>query len=280
MKQAETHCAIIYDFDGTLAKGNCAEHGLMPALKIDNNNAFWEQVKHESIKHDGDEILTYLRLLAQKAMENNNEALTPQKLREYGATIPLFSGVESWFPRINAHAKENGIKLDHYIISSGIQEMIEGCAIGKNFKQIFACKFLYDPNSPIPAWPSQAINYTTKTQFLFRINKGIENSWDNDSINKFIEPELRPVPFKNMIFLGDGDTDIPAMKMVRYQGGHSIAVFDPEKWKISATQDKVSKLISEERPNYVVEANYNAGSQLDITVKGLLSLIKRKSVNY
>ncbi|MGP2516515.1 hypothetical protein [Yersinia sp. 2545 StPb PI] len=119
-------------------------------------------------------------------------------------------------------------------------------------------------------------NYTTKTQFLFRINKGIPNSWDNAAINKFIEPEDREIPFQKMIYFGDGDTDIPAMKMVRYQGGVSLAVFDNKKWNNKTTQEKVEKLIAEERANYVVPALYNEGSQLDVTVKGLLQLFKRK----
>lgn len=85
-----------------------------------------------------------------------------------------------------------------------------------------------------------------KNSVLFRINKGIDNSWDNAAVNKFIEPELREIPFQNMIFFGDGDTDIPSMKMVRYQGGFSLAVFDQKKWKSAATQEKVEKLIAEE----------------------------------
>ena len=191
-------CALIYDFDGTLAEGDCAQHGLMPALGITDIANFWAEVKQRAQQDDGDEILAYLGLLAEKA----------------------------------------------------------------NGKQVI--------------WPAQAINYTTKTQFLFRINKGILNSWNNTEVNKFIELEERDIPFERMIYFGDGDTDIPSMKMVRYQGGFSLAVFDEQKWKEQRTQEKVEKLIAEERANYVVPANYQQGSQLEVTVRGLLQLFKRK----
>ena len=154
--------------------------------------------------------------------------------------------------------------------------MIRGTAIGHEFRDIFACKYHYSADGKTAQWPAQAINYTTKTQFLFRINKGIHNSWDNVAVNHFIEQEERAVQFRHMIYFGDGDTDIPAMKMVRYQGGFSLAVFDQKKWSNPETQNKVGKLIAEERANYVVPANYEEGSQLDVTVKGLLQLFRRK----
>jgi hypothetical protein len=154
--------------------------------------------------------------------------------------------------------------------------MIQGTCISGYFHKIFACKFEYDSKSGEVIWPAQSINYTTKTQYLFRINKGIDNSWDNDAVNRFIEPTERPFPFTRMIYLGDGDTDIPSMKMVRYQGGYSLAVFDDDVWRLEGTQAKIGKLIAEERANYVVPADYREGSQLDITLKGLLQLFKRK----
>ena len=268
--------ALVYDFDGTLAEGNCAEHGLLPALGIEDPRDFWRNVKHQATSRDADEILTYLGLLVELASSKNIKLISKNKLRKFGRSIPLFSGVESWFPRINQYAKSEGIKLEHYIISSGLEEMIIGCKIGNQFEKIFGCRIEKLQDSPTTMWPTQTINYTTKTQFLFRINKGINNSWDNEKINRFIEPEDRPIPFKQMIFLGDGDTDIPSMKMVRYQGGHSLAVFDQKKWPSADTQRKVGKLISEERADYVVPADYKEGSQLDVTIKGILQLIKRK----
>ena len=268
-------CALIYDFDGTLAHGDCAQHGLMPALNINDVAAFWSEVKERAKANDGDEILTYLGLLIEYANKTDSIHLTQSKLREYGKEIPLFNGVKKWFDRINLYGQNQGIEIEHYIVSSGLEDMIQGSEIGNKFKKIFACKFNY--SNDIATWPSLAINYTTKTQFLFRINRGVLQNWDNVGINKFIEMNERQIPFQNMIYLGDGDTDIPAMKMIRYQGGHSLAVFNPEKWPDSGTQVKIQKLIAEERANYVVPADYSEGTQLDVTVKGLLQLMARKN---
>lgn len=270
-------CALIYDFDGTLAHGDCAQHGLLPALNIPKEkiSEFWSEVKARARENDGDEILTYLGILIEYANKVDSVHLTQSKLREYGKQIPLFNGVNTWFDRINAFGKELGIDIDHYIISSGLEDMIYGSEIGDKFKKIFVCKYNY--SNGVATWPSLAINYTTKTQFLFRINKNVLENWDNEGINKFIEMNNRTIPFQNMIYLGDGDTDIPAMKMVRFQGGYSLAVFDPENWSNSRTQSKIQKLISEERANYVVPADYSESTQLDVTVKGLLQLIARKN---
>jgi hypothetical protein len=269
-------CAIVYDFDGTLAEGDCAQHGLMPALGINDVGAFWQAVKDRARQNDGDEILAYLGLLADYARKNAPEELSESRLRQHGAAIPLFAGVGTWFERINRYASDDGIALSHYVISSGLEAMIQGTKIAPHFRRVFACKFQYNPDTGQAEWPSLTINYTTKTQFLFRINKGINNNWDNDAVNRFIEPHERLVPFSRMIYLGDGDTDIPSMKMVRYQGGVSLAVFDNQRWAEEKTQKKIEKLIAEERANYVVPALYDPGSQLDVTIKGLLQLFKRR----
>lgn len=271
-------CALVYDFDGTLAEGDCAQHGLMPSLDINDVNEFWDKVKERCKKDDGDEILTYLGMLAEIANKKKSKELSEDNLKKHGATIPLFPGVSSWFDRIDEYANNNGLYIYHYIISSGLEAMIRGTDIGDKFRQIFACKYHYKDDMETPKWAAQAINYTTKTQFLFRINKGIDNSWDNMAVNKFIEREEREIPFERMIYFGDGDTDIPSMKMVQLQGGFSLAVFDKSKWEAKNTQAKIEKLISEERSSYVVPADYDKGSQLDVTVKGLLQLFKRRKI--
>lgn len=271
-------CALVYDFDGTLAEGDCAQHGLLPALGINDTSDFWKKVKERAKENDGDEILSYLGLLCEEDSKNGNNQLSEIKLLNHGKAIPLFPGVNTWFDRINKFAETNNIELYHYIVSSGLDVMIRGTKIGHKFKKIYACKYHYDKFGKA-TWPAQAVNYTTKTQFLFRINKGIDNAWDNEAVNRFIEPAERLIPFDRIIYFGDGDTDIPSMKMVRRQGGNSIAVFDNSKWQQPRTQEKVEKLIAEERANYVVPAIYEEGSQLDVTVKGLLKLIKRKSTS-
>jgi hypothetical protein len=278
MPDATMRAAIVYDFDGTLAAGDCAQHGLLPELGVTDIASFWSQVKDETKDRDGDEILTYLGCLALQARAARKQAeLTPERLRIHGKAIPLFPGVESWFDRINQHAAEQGISLEHYIVSSGIEEMIQGTTISKHFKRVFGCRYHYDKKTGNAKWPAVAINYTTKTQYIFRINKGVLNSYDNSKVNEFVEPSQREVPFANMIYLGDGDTDIPCMRLVKDQGGCSIAVFDESNWGGSRTLDKIGKLIAEDRVNFVVPGNYEERSQLDVTVKGVLRRFARQA---
>lgn len=269
MENQRRVAAIVYDFDGTLAEGNIQEHPFIPKLLGIDKKEFWNEVKAEAEKQDADEILVYMRQMLEVA-KRRNKTVKREDLVEHGRQTPLFEGVETWFDRINKHAEEKeNLQLEHYIISSGIYEMLEGCPIFKHFKRVFASKFIYDENG-VPVWPGVSVNYTTKTQFLFRINKGIESTYDNEAINKWIPLDDRAVPFTRMIFIGDGETDIPAMKMVRHQGGHSIAVFDPKKWASAEAQGRVHRLIAEDRVHFVAPADYTANGQLEVTVKGIL----------
>jgi phosphoserine phosphatase len=266
--------AIAYDFDGTLASGNLPEHGLLRDLGIDHE-AFWLEVKDFTRRHDADEVLAYMHLLLAKA-EARGIALTRSRLAAYADRIPFFKGVPAWFSRINEFARAHGMEIDHFIISSGISEMIEASAIAKEFRFIFASRYFYDEGGRATG-PSVSINSTAKTQFLFRINKGIFNYHDGESLNKWIRMDKRPYPFARMIYLGDGDTDIPAMKTARSQGGYSIAVFDEEKWYDPGQQGRVYKLIAEDRAQYVAPADYSEGSQLDVVVKGIIGKIEKET---
>lgn len=264
--------ALIYDFDGTLARGNLQETSFIPNIGM-TKEEFWAEVKSRTRDHDADEILVYMHLMLDKARERGVQ-VTVEDLRRHGEEAPLFPGLadKSWFARINAHAAERGLVLEHYIVSSGIHEMIEGCAIRDAFRQVFASKFIYVEG--VAAWPGVGINYTTKTQYLFRINKGIDNHWDNASINSFMPEDERPIPFDRMIFLGDGDTDIPTMKMLTHKGGHSVAVYDPD--RTDRDLKKIHKLISDGRVEFVAPADYEENSQIDIIVKGILGRIARR----
>lgn len=264
--------AIIYDFDGTLAPGNIQEHSFLPKHEVDKND-FWKQVRELAKKHDCDEILVYMHEMLKLARDKGIP-ITREILRQHGSDIRLYLGVDSWFTRLNKYAADRDLDLEHYVISSGNEEIIRGCQIHDRFKQIFASRFMYDSNG-IAEWPGLAINYTTKTQYLFRINKGIHNSWDNQAVNRWIPLDERSIPFRRMIFIGDGDTDIPSMKMVRHQGGHAIAVFNSDIWDNPKTQEKLYHLIAEDRANYVSPAEYSEGGQLDVIVKGILARYAR-----
>lgn len=264
--------AIIYDYDGTLAHGNIQENSFLPDIGM-TTKEFWDEVKTITKKNDADEILVYMQLMLEKAKQKGLE-INKRTLRNYGKSSQLFSGLKdnAWFERINQFGREQDLEVEHYIISSGTQEMIEGSLIADQFKAIFASRYMYD-DSENAIWPSLAINYTTKTQFLFRINKGIKDVFDNEAINKFMPEKERPIPFSRMIFVGDGDTDIPAMKMTSHYGGHSIAAYDPNPDKRSL--DKIHSLISDDRVNFVAPADYSENTQMDIIMKGILGRIAR-----
>ena len=266
--------ALVYDFDGTLAQGNIQEHSFIPGLGIAAKD-FWSKVKAYAREYDADEILIYMWRMLELA-KSSGTPLTAAALEAHGCAVPLFRGVESWFDRINLYAADRTLALEHYVISSGIHEMIRGCSIFGSFQQVYASRFVYDESGEA-IWPAVAINYTNKTQFLFRINKGIPSTYDNELINRWVPLEERPVPFQRMIFIGDGETDIPSMKMVRHQGGHSVAVFDPGKWKDTRSQTNIYRLIAEDRVHFVAPADYSDGSLLDITVKGILGRIARSA---
>lgn len=275
---APLRTALVYDFDGTLAPGNIQEHSLIPGYLRITKEDFWKQVAEEKQSHDADEILVYMRLVLTKAAELSL-LITRDVLQTHGEKTPLFVGVEEWFERIDAHGKQRGLALEHYVISSGNEEMILGTRIARHFRKVFASRYRYG-NDGRAEWAAVAINYTSKTQYLFRINKGVDNSWDHEPVNRWMPPAERPIPFSRIIYLGDGDTDIPSMKMVRHQGGHSVAVFDPERWAKRELQNKVYNLIAEDRANFVVPADYTDGSQLDITLKGILGRIARDEAGY
>jgi len=190
--------------------------------------------------------------------------VTKDKLMEYGSKVKLFEGVETWFNRINDYAKGKGVEVKHYIISSGLKEMIEGTAIADKFEKIYASCFFYGEDCDA-LWPAQAINYTNKTQFLFRIEKGILDINDQ-KVNDYVEPSEIKIPFRNIVYIGDSATDVPCMKLVNTYGGHSIGVFNPD------TQDKskVYNMMNQNRIKYFVEAVYSEGSDLEKLLKNII----------
>lgn len=259
--------AIVYDFDGTLARGNLQEKTLLPELGLEPKD-FWKTVKEKTKEYDADEILVYMHLIIESA-RSQGKIITKEFFQEHGKAADLFDGLrdESWFSRINEYSCNFGLNVHHYIISSGVKEMIEGCPISKHFEYIFASKYGYDQKGTV-SWPMAAINYTNKTQFLFRINKGVLNYWNNEAVNRYLREEARPIPFSRIIFIGDGETDIPCLKMVRHQGGYAIAVYDP-----SGSQKTISNLLAEDRANFIAPADYRSNTPLDILVRGLLQRI-------
>lgn len=263
--------ALIYDFDGTLSPGNMQEFAFIEAIGA-NKAEFWKENTELAKSQDADQILTYMYLMLKKAREKNI-SLKRDSFKEFGNSVELFQGVETWFDRINSYGKDKGVIIEHYINSSGLKEMIEGTKIGKKFKQIFACSYLYNVDG-VADWPSVSVNFTNKTQFLFKINKGIDSIYESTKINEYIPENERRVPFSNMIYFGDGETDIPCMKLVKQQGGHSITVFQPRK---TTKKERAEKLIREDRVNFVCSADYSEDKEVDLVVKTIIDKIKADS---
>lgn len=259
--------AIAYDFDGTLAPGNMQEYDFVPAIGM-TKKAFWKEVGELAEKHNADNILMYMKHMLDKA-EAAQIPVRKADFVNFGRSVTLFEGVEDWFDRINVYGRERGLKVEHYIISSGNREMIEGTPIARKFSAVYASSFIYDHNG-VAKWPALAVNYTTKTQFLFRINKGVLNVYDNSKINEFVPREDRPVPFNNMVFVGDGDTDIPCFRLVKDQGGHAIAVYRPS---TKGAKGKAGKLVKDGRVNFIAPANYGEGSDIESIVKAIIDKV-------
>lgn len=265
---------ICYDFDGTLIRGNMQENSFIPELGM-SKEEFWKEVKEYAKDQDMDEVLAYMHLMMRKTQQKERP-FTRKDLQRHGQKVELFPGVKKWFDEINKVGKGLGLEIQHYIISSGIDEMIKGSPIADEFEHIFASGFSYDAND-VPFFAARSVNYTTKTQYLYRINKGILNSWDH-SVNELMEDDKRPIPFSRMIYLGDGETDIPAMKTVNYQGGYSIVVYPPASGqrlnkKERNKKESTEKIYCQNRAQFIAEANYEEGSELYEIVCALIRRI-------
>ncbi len=260
--------ALIYDFDGTLAAGNMQEYDFIPAVGK-SNKEFWSEANAVAEKYDADGILTYMAAMIEAARDKGL-SLKREMFRESGAKVKLFAGVEEWFARINEYGAERGIRVVHYINSSGLTEMIEGTPIAKEFRKIYACSFLYNSEGNA-YWPAVAVNYTNKTQFIFKINKGVESVYDSTEVNRFVEERNRAVPFNHMIYVGDGTTDIPCMRLVKNFGGHSIAVYNPA---VEEAKEGMASLIRDNRVSHVCPADYTEGSAMDKLVKTIIDKVE------
>lgn len=256
--------ALIYDFDGTLAPGNMQEYDFIPAVGK-SNIEFWHEANTLAEEQDADQVLTYMARMLQAA-QSKGLSLRREAFRESGRNVQFYEGVTEWFKRINEYGRERGVNILHYVNSSGLKEIIEGTSIAHEFKNIYACSFLYNVDG-IAYWPAVAVNYTNKTQFIFKINKGVESVFDTKDVNRFMEESKRPVPFRRMIYFGDGTTDIPCMKLVKNFGGHSIAVYNP---KEEGQRTVLNDLIRDNRVNHVCPADYSDGSEIDTIVKTII----------
>lgn len=252
--------AIMYDFDKTLCTKDMQDYSFIPSLGM-TESEFWSFANELGTNEHMDSVLAYMYAMVKMSKDKNIPILR-QKLVDMGRNVELFSGVESWFERISDFGSEQGVQVEHYVISSGMKEIIEGTSISKYFKSIFACEFLYDENGN-GVWPKTDVNYTNKTQFVYRINKGVLDVANDNDLNRSMPDDSKRVPFCNMIYIGDGLSDVPCMKMMKAYGGYSIAVYQ-------SRDSKVEDLLKNDRVDYIYPADYSAGTGLDTTVRNII----------
>ena len=262
MPKKQPIVAILYDFDKTLATDDMQNFSFIPSLGM-TKNEFWGATDELSKNTGMEKILSYMYQMIEQC-KAKNIPLTKEFLFKLGKDVKFYEGVTNWFKRINAYAEELGVKVEHYIVSCGTKEIIEGTSIAKEFKEIYACEFLYD-NNGIATWPKIAINYTSKTQFVFRVVKGVVNFHDDEKVNSRIGEKR--VPFRNIIYIGDGLTDVPCMTLVKEKGGKSIAIYP------KGQKDKVYPLFEDERVNYICRGDYSVNSDLDKIVKLIINQV-------
>ncbi len=261
VKKQKPVVALMYDFDKTLCTKDMQEYTFIPNVGM-TATEFWTKSNSLAKGKKMDGILAYMYVMLQQA-HAAGRGVQREEFVKLGKDLEFYPGVEDWFGRINQIGDDLGVKVEHFIISSGLHEIIEGSSINKYFQDVFACEFLYDENN-VACWPKNAVNYTTKTQFLFRINKGILDISNDEDLNKYTPEDDRPVPFRNMIYIGDGLTDVPCMKLVKANGGYSIAVYQKGKKR------KVEDLIAHMRVDFISLADYSEGGDLDTIVRDII----------
>ena len=268
MKDNETIVAIIYDFDKTLCDKDMQEYSFIPNLGMDPD-VFWKMTNEFTTKEKMDKILGCMYMMLNETRKHNN-IITKEYLYSLGEDIHFFPGILTWFERINEYGESLGLKIEHYIVSSGLREIIKGTKISKYFKEVYACCFLYDERGEA-IWPKMSVNYTAKVQFLSRINKGVLDISNDHELNMKMLDEDRRISTKNMIYLGDGITDIPSMRMTRENGGYAIAVYQNDDKRIA------ENLLKDNRIDFYAKANYEENSEIDRLIKNILASIAIKS---
>ena len=260
-KEEKPVLAICYDFDKTLSPDDMQAQGFIQSVGYDVGE-FWKQSNGLASGNDMDQNLAYMLMMQQAA--EGKKLFTRGELMKCGKEVVLFPGVKDWFKRICTYGEEHGVLVEHYIISSGLKEMIEGTDVAGEFKKIYASSFFYNEKG-VAIWPAQVVNYTNKTQFLFRIEKGVLDINDPGVNDSFAPDEMR-VPFRNMVYIGDSDTDVPCMKLVNVNGGYSIGVYNAE----TRDKSKVYKMMRENRIKYYAPADYSESKELDILLKAII----------
>ena len=260
--------ALVYDFDGTLSPQPMQEYTVLPELGITPGD-FWAGVDRDLAAREGENMLVYMRHLVEEA-RTRGVRLGRRELGALGARVRYFAGVGGWFERVDAYVRERGggrVRVSHFVVSAGLREILEGVSIRRHFRRVFASEYHFDRRG-VATFPRVVITDTTKTQYLFRINKGRLDLREN--INTHMPERERPIPFENMIYIGDGLTDVPSMTVTRKNGGNALAVWNPRK---PDTRAGCEALLAAGRVNFIAPADYRAGRTLERRVRLLLDAV-------
>jgi hypothetical protein len=277
MAASQTTIGIIYDYDQTLSPNYMQDEVLFPRFGI-NPGQFWKRSRELVDREGYDGELAYLKtMLDTLAMDRP----TNEDLRKLGAGLQFYKGLPEMFSEISdsltAEQKVFGIKVEHYIVSSGLKALIDGSRIAPHVKRVFGCEFGEDQDGRI-TFPKRVISHTTKTQYLFRINKGMLEP--SDDVNDHMPPELRPIPFQHMIYVGDGPTDVPCFTLMKKYGGHALAVYNPDEQSRSSFRKCYQLSALADRLKHIAPADYRAGSHcrllLEEMVQDIASNILRR----
>lgn len=251
--------ALVYDFDETLSPKAMQEYTILDEIGI-TGKEFWESSSKEARKNKADSMLTYMRLIIEKATEKKIP-LTKKLLTSLGKKVEYFKGVENyWFDAIDAYVKEKSagqVKVEHYVISAGNREILEGVSIFKKFTEVYASEYFFDFRKQA-TFVNRVITDTTKTQYIYRINKGVLDT--SKSVNDHMPKAKRRIPFENIIYYGDGDSDVPCMALTKGSGGSSVAVYKPNSAK---KIEKCKQLLKADRIDFYAPADYRAGKKLE-----------------
>ena len=256
----KTRVAIMYDFDKTLSTTDMQNYTFIPNLGM-TPDEFWNKTTEFSLKTGCERILSYMYVMIDEAKKKGIK-MSKEYLRECGKHIKFYPGVVDWFDRINAYGETKGVIVEHYLVSSGTKEIVEGCDIVKHFKQVWGCEYHFE--NDVPVWPKLAINYTQKTQFFFRIAKGAFDLTDDAAVNEKTASLKRRIPYQNIIYMGDGMTDIPCMTLVKKNNGKSIAIYQ------RGQKDKVKRIYQENRCDFIAYADYNENKSIDKFIKMII----------
>jgi phosphoserine phosphatase len=260
--------ALVYDFDGTLSPQPMQEYTVLPRIGVKPAD-FWRIVDREARATQSDKMLVYMRHIIE-ALERSRLDVKREDFASMARRIKYFPGVATWFARVDGYVRrrsKGAVSIRHYLISAGQREILEGASIRRHFTRIYASEYHFNHHG-VATFPKLLVTDTLKTQFLFRINKGRENV--TESINEHMPEAQRPIPFHNMIYIGDGMTDVPSMALTTKSGGHALAVYDPRKRRERAI---CVKLLRAGRVDFIAEADYTKGSRLSRRVELLLDAI-------